>query len=266
MAITVELRSRNIQTDDKGGSADDTYLIRGTDDDEAALAALEAEAPSVFRGLVRTSVGIVRNEGTETFIGAVHYAPFEAQKKPGDCIKSFDTTGATTHITQAKEHLNDYAPSGETAPNHAGAIGVSDRGVDGCDVIVPTYSFGRTVYYEANEVDDAYSVTLCGLTAKTNDAAFCGFAAGEVLFLGASGSQRGDGTWEITYRFSASPNATNMTVANINNITKGGHVHLWVRYKDVEDSSAKCLVQKPASVHTDRVYDAANFGLIRGIS
>lgn len=32
------------------------------------------------------------------------------------------------------------------------------------------------------------------------------FAAGEVLFLGASGSKRGEEEWEITYRFAASPN------------------------------------------------------------
>jgi hypothetical protein len=66
-----------------------------------------------------------------------------------------------------------------------------------------------------------------------------------VLFLGASGSQRGTEDWEITFSFAASPNATGLTVGDITGIEpKKGWEYLWVRYADAED--AETLVKQPA--------------------
>ncbi len=56
----------------------------------------------------------------------------------------------------------------------------------------------------------AYKSTLFFLTACVNSDGFKGFAPGEVLFLGASGTQRGQEDWEITFKFAASPNATGL--------------------------------------------------------
>jgi len=60
------------------------------------------------------------------------------------------------------------------------------------DITVPVYSFSETHYNSLAFVTESYKQTLFGLTGKVNNAAFKGFAAGEVLFLGASGSKRGD--------------------------------------------------------------------------
>ena len=84
-----------------------------------------------------------------------------------------------------------------------------------------------------------------------------GFAAGEVLFLGASGSQRGEDDWEITFRFAASPNVTGLTIGDIEGIDKKGWEYLWVRYADAEDE--KVLVKQPIAVYVERVYDEGNF-------
>jgi len=77
--------------------------------------------------------------------------------------------------------------------------------------------------------------------------------------LGASGSQRGDGAWEITFRFAASPNVTGLTIGSITGIAKKGWEYLWVQYQDAEDTGAKCIVKRPAFVHVERVYDAGNY-------
>jgi len=88
------------------------------------------------------------------------------------------------------------------------------------------------------------------------------FAEGEVLFLGASGSPRGDDSWEITLRFAASPNATDIPVGGITVPGKKGWEYLWVQYKDAKDTNAKCIVKKPKRVIVDRVYDAGDFSLL----
>ena len=74
-------------------------------------------------------------------------------------------------------------------------------------------------------------------------AGFSRLAAGECLFLGASGSKPGADDWEITFRFAASPNRTGITVGDIAGISKKGWEYLWVRCADAEDSTAKALVK-----------------------
>jgi hypothetical protein len=82
------------------------------------------------------------------------------------------------------------------------------------------------------------------------------------LFLGASGtqqwdSQKGDGPWNLSYKFIASPNATGLTVGEISDISKKGHEYLWVLYED--DVSDDTLLKKPKAVYVNQVYKTASF-------
>jgi len=151
---------------------------------------------------------------------------------------------------------------GKTAPDCKGAIGVTADSVEGVDITVPVYQFSETHYLADTLVTPAYKATLFALTGKVNNAAFKGFAAGEVLFLGASGSRRGYGDWEITFRFAASPNVTNLTIGDITGINKKGWEYLWVRYSDSEDAVAKALVKKPVAVYIEQVYPYGDLNLM----
>lgn len=97
------------------------------------------------------------------------------------------------------------------------------------------------------------------LTGKTNDAAWRGFAAGEVLFQGVSGSYRsGDDVVELTFRFAASPNRTNINVGGITVSSKKGWDYMWVRYADNVDGDN--IVKQPVAVYVERVYEEGDFG------
>ncbi len=98
--------------------------------------------------------------------------------------------------------------------------------------------------------------------SRVNSGPFRGFAAGEVLFLGASGTKRGGGDWEITFRFAASRNRTNLTIGDITGISKKGWEYLWVRYADAEDANAKALIKKPVAVYVEKVYEEGDFGAL----
>ena len=241
------------------------YVIKGADDEAAALAALKATAPAIWavdgKNLVRQTCKVDPvGDGSVWWDGSAQYGQMSSAKKEiGESSFSFDTGGGQMHITQGKAHVASYAPPGETAPDFHGAIGVTHDSVEGVDITVPVYTFSETHYFDAEDVDDTYKGTLFALTGRTNDAAFKGCAIGECLFLGASGSQRGDGSWEITFRFAASPNVTGLTIGSITGIDKKGWEYLWVQYEDAEDSGAKCVVKRPASVHVERVCDAGDF-------
>ena len=142
--------------------------------------------------------------------------------EPGDSSYSFDTGGGTQHITHGKQTVGTYAPVGKTAPDFDGAIGVTRDRVEGVDITVPVYRFSETHVTTDAQVTASYKGTLFNLTGKTNNGSFKGFAAGEVLFLGASGSKRSDGDWEIPFNFAASPNKTGLAIGSITGIAKKG--------------------------------------------
>lgn len=198
----------------------------------------------------------------------------DQQRDPLKRSRSFDTGGATQHITQGIP--SDTFPTGEhrfgttalAAPNMFGAIGVDGDSVQGVDIVVPQLTWTETYDVPAIYVTTAYIKSLSSLTGTVNSAAFRGFAAGEVLFTGASGSQqwdedKGDGPWSLSYKFVASANQgpgktfPAITIGEIENIEKDGHDYLWVRYEDAVSSNV--LLKKPKFVYVNKVYRRTDF-------
>jgi hypothetical protein len=201
--------------------------------------------------------------------------------------RSFDTGGGTTHVTQAKgtpapaekRYPNSESapslPASERAPDQKGAIGVDASGVQGVDIVIPSLTWTETYDVPSSYVDSAYIRNLSKVTGTVNNATFRGFPAGEVLFLGASGSQdwdqrRGDGPWTLSFKFVQSPNAgpgntgpnpvntlPPLTIGSIQEIAKKGHEYLWVRYEDNIENNA--LVKEPKYVYVNKVYREENF-------
>lgn len=233
------------------------YVIRGTNSDVEARTALLAASPATYDpwggGLLflpRDTV-TVQPIGDLLWEGIVRYG---LVPQTAESVFTFDTGGGTQHVTHSLATVSRYAPPGKTAPDFKGAIGVTADSVEGVDIAVPVYHFSETHYLADTTVTPEYKATLFSLTGNVNNAAFKGFAAGEVLFLGAAGSKRGSGDWEITYRFAASPNVTNLTIGDITGINKKGWEYLWVRYSDSEDAVAKALVKRPVAVYIEQVY------------
>lgn len=86
--------------------------------------------------------------------------------------------------------MSSHAASVVTAPELQGAVGVTADGVESMDIAVPVFQFSATHAFSDEPVTTAYKVARFSLTGKTNTGGFRGFSAGEVLFLGASGSRR----------------------------------------------------------------------------
>ncbi len=248
----------------EGDSADLVYTILDAIDEAVAMMALKASTSSTFNGLKRLKCRVEPMEGEGTdWTGHVQYGTGDASTptplEDGESTYSFDTTGGTQHVTQAKSTVSKTSPVGGTAPDFKGAIGVTKDSVAGVDVTVPTYRFSATHCINDGLVTSAYKQTLRSLTGRVNDATFSGFDAGEVLFLGASGSKRGDDQWVISYSFAVQENATNIVVGDITVPAKKGWEYLWVRYEDTEDATAKKLVKRPTAAYVEKVYDEGDF-------
>jgi hypothetical protein len=255
----------------RAGSDDEielVFVVDGTDDDGAARAALAAQSPTTYGTLVRQTPTIER-VGPNLWEGKAKYIkPEFSLPQTGDSSFSFDTTGGSQHITQSRQTIQKYAPSGQTAPDFGGAIGVTHDNVEGVDIQVPVFSFSVTKYIPNAQMTGTYIGHLYANTGRVNDASFTvnvdgvtlTFASGECLFLSATGGKRGEDDWELTFRFAGSPNASNLTVGTITGINKKGWEYMWVRYGDTEVTAAKAVVKKPIAVYIEKVYETGSFG------
>jgi len=263
MPVIVEekLQSRELSAGDSA-TAELLYTIRGTANDTEAQGELASVSPLYHNGLPRKTLRVspvfvdVNDPDRSIWDGTVSYAR-DVRPETGDSVFSFDTGSGTQHITQSLATVGKYAAPHQTALNFGGAIGVTHDSVEGVDITVPVYNWTETHYLDNVYVTGNYRAALFWLTGKVNQQTFRGFEPGEVLFLGASGSKRGEEDWEITFRFAASPNAWNLTVGDITGICKRGWEYLWVRYADGEDQGEP--VKRPAAVYVEQVYEYGDF-------
>lgn len=231
------------------------YDILNTDDEEEVRTLIQGVAPLIYLSQLLRGIS-AEPQGGGVWKGYARYNGFENNNE-----YTFDTTGGTARVTQSYATISSYAPAGLTAPNFNGAIGVSEDRVEGVDVPSPVFQFSETYQFAEGAVTLAYKLALFNLTGRFNDAAFKGLAAGECLFLGASGGKRGDEQWSITFRFAGSPNVTGLSIGGMT-IDKLGWDYLWFRYADYQDSSAVALVKRPVSAHVDRVHLPGDFSTL----
>jgi hypothetical protein len=249
-----------------------SYKIFGTADDTVLHAEINAEVSAYGRYWQypgASDMKLMAESYSVSFLGdnawqlTINYAKDGAEdgNAPLKRSRSFDTTGGTQHLTQA------YAEArfGTGAPDQRRAIGVDSNGVNGVDIVVPQLQWQESYDVPNSYVTDGYIRGVSGVTGTTNNAAFRGFEAGEVLFVGCSGSQewddeKGRGPWSLSFRFVASKNVTGETIGDISGVSKKGHEYLWVRYEDAVDSNV--LLKKPKAVYVNKVYRESSFSAL----
>jgi hypothetical protein len=257
-----------------------SYKIFGTADDVVLHEAINAEIttngaywqyPGVESMQLRAESYSVSFLGDNAWQLTISYSKDGAEDgtDPLKRARSFDTTGGTQHITQAESEVG--YPSGFGGANYQFmAIGVDANGVNGVDVVVPQLQWQEQYDVPNAYVTSDYIKSLASLTGTVNNAAFRGFAIGEVLFIGCSGSQewddqKGRGPWNLSYRFIASPNAgagqtlPARSIGDITGIEKKGHEYLWVKYEESVSGAGNALLKKPKAVYVNKVYREGNF-------
>jgi len=250
-----------------------SYKVFGTAEDTVVHAAINSQIstngygwqyPGVPNAQLWVESYSIAFLGDNAWQVTINYEKTGADPTETDPLKrsrSFDTTGGTQHLTQAFGETK----YGANAPDQKKAIGVDSNGVNGVDVVTP-----QLQWQESYDVPNAYVTSswirgVAGVTGTTNLSSFRGFEAGEVLFVGCSGSQewddqKGRGPWSLSFRFVASKNVTGETIGDITGVAKKGHEYIWVRYEDAVDSNT--LLKKPKAVYVNKVYREAEFSAL----
>lgn len=236
----------------------ETHRLKIADvfDKDTAVAYAIASTPS----LVSTVYGILYREDVKVTQAAFNQwmveVPYGTRKNAtGEWTWDFDTTGGTVHITQAKAEVARY-PSG-TAPDQLGAIAVDGDEVKGVEIVVPAMKINVQFKHPLGVVTLAKAKFLSNMTGKTNSDNFLTFSPGEVLFLGARGSDGSDAEATISYQFAMAANVTGQTIGSIAGVAKKAWEVAWIRYQDTitaaggDDNPTRVAKY----VYVDRVYD-----------
>jgi len=240
------------------------YRFRIVDQPDAAN--VQSYAIAMTPSILSTASGIIYRDDVRIKRTAFNQwdveVPYTSRKnEAGEWTWDFDTTGGTIHITQAKAEVARYAATG-SAPNQLGAIAVDGDEVKGTDIIVPAMKINVQFKHAMATVTLAKAKFLSDITGMVNSDTFLTFAPGEVLFLGARGSDGSVAEATINYQFAMAKNVTGQTIGSIAGVAKKAWEVAWIRYEDTITSTLPTRVAK--FVYVDRVYDevamAAAFG------
>ena len=266
-----EAYSERDQTVDANGAVTEIeipYLVFGAADEDAALAAARAKAAShTVSGMALDSIEVTERINGDTWKVKAVYAAEDGGDASIDTGAdetvsfAFDTGGGTMHRNQSIKTVSKVP---NDAPDFNGAIEVDNEGnVNGVDVTMPVLNFTETHTMATSRVTTSYKKSVAALTGTVNRSSFRGFAAGEVLFLGASGAKRSkkaSAPGEITFRFAVSPNQSGVEVGKLRVSSKKGWDYLWVRYADKVSESKKNVIKEPVAAYVEQVYPSGDFG------
>ena len=244
------------------------YLVFEAADEDAALAAARTKAASrTVSGMVLDELEVTERVNKDTWKVKAIYKdedsddPADPDEDEETTSFAFDTGGGTMHRNQSIKTVSKVP---NDAPDFNGAIEVDNEGnVNGVDVTMPVLNFTETHTMNGSRVTTSYKKTVAALTGTVNSSGFRGFSAGEVLFLGASGTKRSkkpNAPWEITFRFAVSPNQASLQVGKLKVSNKKGWDCLWVRYADKGAETRKNVIKEPVAAYVEQVYPTGDFG------
>jgi hypothetical protein len=249
-------------------------VVIGTDDETAAKQTADDGSydtyfdPLTNRTLLKKSID-AEDIGPQTWGVTLEYAlanrddpnPASTAEAP---IFSFDTTGCTTHITNAIAQQS-YPVTGTNwvvAPNCKNLIGVTRDNVEGVDVVIPTLKYSETQTLDSSVVNPVWIAAIAGITGTTNLNPWRIWAANQALFLGASGQSQPDGLVKVDLHFEIGINANNLTVLNTNGIVKNAHDYLWTWNMPAFDSLSGAMIHQPQTIYVAQVYQSADWSSI----
>jgi hypothetical protein len=230
-----------------------------TENEAHIEAAIVAAAPSSYAGC-RAMKGTFSDRGYGVVQAIVDYGPYPYEDPDvhteSTAEFSFEITVQQVKVLASLTVMSSGVVSGKTIPQNGNLIGVDpkDGKAEGIEVPQATYSFSEVHHFRNAYITTAYKVALAGLVGTCNfGAGFRGFAAGEVLCTGVSGSKQAEDDWKIRFGWSVLPNVVNATVGPLTGISKAGWDYLEWFYDEKENTTNKRIDRELTGYRVHRV-------------
>lgn|SRR5262245_26818367 len=257
------------------------YTVLAAVDELDARAAVLMTAPPAYQGLFRLTCN-VKPVGNGVYKADVNYGLGERsgsspsdgsqnqnQTQPSDPIgpeMEFDIAGVSHKMTKSLEVRAAIKLKVDTRaiPDTRGAIGQSDKGVEGCDRDDVNMEWSETWSFPPGSVTWMYVKLLRSMYGRVNDAPWRTFGDREVRYRGGIIRASGTEKTKITYKFATAQDPTSEFKDAFSDTiwqTPAVYPSPW-DYVDVlyeADVSATKKIMIPAFVYIHRLFDSASF-------
>jgi len=203
----------------------------------------------------------VRSDDASTLVDLVYRTPDLGLTSAGERWE-YDHQAQMQHITSVADPLNQIHWPPQF--NSGSVIGFDGQEVQGVDVFRPASSFRVTV--EMATIFPGQRRFLFEAQGSVNNFDWCGFYAGEVLYLGASIKQNERDRIEVTYSFQSKSYAPMTQVYLLDGssvpLTPAPWDYVWFQHGETVINSGSGSVRQKGikSVHIARVYNLLDFG------
>lgn len=268
MATAIEIKGRAAQANESS-SRSRPWFVFGATDESDAISTVNAAAPGTLDGLVKRNVE-VDEEIEGGYRCSVNYGQFQAKEPPakGESQFNFELGLQPQRIYVPLETQSVYKRDDDPLgiPSDVARWLIGDQGLgqgpEGAEVYEPTVAFSETHWIDEATLTEAYRVSLMRTVGKINAGAFKGWDAGEVLCAGISGAKRGSDDWEVSFKFQARENQTDLVVAGITVASKGGWEYLWPRYFKKLDGDSYVTLNLVRYMVVAKVFRSADFSVL----
>lgn len=245
----------------KDGSEVREYWATGTIDPDF----VKASARSLTPTSIATDSGILYRQTISIKPRGDYWdvtVPYGKQEKEtGSYTIGFSTMGGTVCMKASYEVIGAYDDTGAIAAPDGNSIDVDDEGVpQGTEVIIAALNLDVAFRHPAATINEGAIRNLARNTGKVNSDTFLGFDPGEVLFVGADGSES-ESEAEVHYSFACSENVTDLVIGDITVASKHGWDYASVRFKKAVDDKPSTI---PQSITIHRVYRRTGLAAVVG--
>ena len=163
---------------------------------------------SSYFGVPFKSCSVTSIDAPDGWLATVSYSQEEPSGGDNPCgptttpssRMTFTTMGGNSKMYNSIKTIRGYDTNGTAHEDPIsgmldfnGAINVNGTGpeleVRGVDLVVPKYGFTIQQYYYTSDIDLSFRRTVRAMTGSVNSSSFDSWSAGEVLYLGATGSR-----------------------------------------------------------------------------
>ncbi|MBO7327388.1 MAG: hypothetical protein J6W00_01280 [Lentisphaeria bacterium] len=260
----------------EGESARICYVASGVGVNEidSAVAGVFAQAPDYWENLPKAGAEILHSPGGGMVEIAIHYRNESTsyskkknnRKSDGDREWRIEVNARQKQLKNASQLIASYAVNGSTIPDPGTLVDWNGRhGVGSHSGTVTVYHPELILSCEATfsrkkAQSNSYLRQIAQLVGKVNSENFQQWAAGEVLFLGLSGSgyfngRNGEDLCNLTFRFSIRSNGDRELDGFVAPDVDGWD-HLWGIY------AIRNGVNTLTNAYVSRIYERAPFSLL----
>ncbi|QDT54630.1 hypothetical protein Pan44_26650 [Caulifigura coniformis] len=223
--------------------------------------------PPILTGNELRNITPKEGDVLDSYFCEAIWGPFQRRTPPavGESQFNFEIGGQQTKVIVPISQTV-YKPASDLLPLPQIAL-IGDQGMGepptGADIFEPVHSASLTKWMALSDLTPEFEDAIADCVGKWNNATWRRRPAGEVLFMGCTGAQRGANDLELTFRWMTRRNLESSVIAGITVAAKRGWDFLWPRYRiNYAEDGSWTVANEITHIVVSQVMESADLSIL----